>query len=83
MKRRPVPFLLSLIREGSLVKQILVGLVLGLIVGVVWPEVGKNLELLGNFFVSALKAVAPVLVLFWLPRLLRTMTSVPAEKLSL
>lgn len=62
MKRRPVPFLLSLIREGSLVKQILVGLILGLIVGVVWPEVGKNLELLGNFFVSALKAVAPVLV---------------------
>ncbi len=60
--RRSIPFLLSLIRQGSLVKQILVGMVLGIIVALIWPEGAKGLELLGSFFVSALKAVAPLLV---------------------
>jgi serine/threonine transporter len=60
--KRSVPFLLSLMRDGSLVKQILVGLILGIIVALIWPSGAKSLEILGNFFVSALKAVAPVLV---------------------
>ncbi|MBQ8828679.1 MAG: serine/threonine transporter SstT [Burkholderiaceae bacterium] len=60
--RRTVPFLMSLIRDGSLVKQILVALILGVIVALVWPDFAKSVELLGSFFVGALKAVAPVLV---------------------
>lgn len=60
--KRTVPFLLGLIRDGSLVKQILVGLVLGIITALVFPEFAKSLELLGSFFVGALKSVAPVLV---------------------
>lgn len=53
---------MSLIRDGSLVKQILVALILGVIVALVWPDFAKSVELLGSFFVGALKAVAPVLV---------------------
>ncbi|MCD8339313.1 MAG: serine/threonine transporter SstT [Burkholderiales bacterium] len=60
--KRTVPFLLSLIKEGSLVKQICIGLVLGIVVALIWPAAGAALEILGNFFVSALKAVAPILV---------------------
>ncbi len=60
--KRTVPFLLSLVRQGSLVQQILVGLILGIVVALIWPSAGRSLEILGNFFVSALKAVAPVLV---------------------
>ncbi len=60
--KRSFPFLLSLIRQGSLVKQILCALVLGIALGVIWPAGGAAMEILGNFFVSALKAVAPVLV---------------------
>ncbi len=60
--RRSIPFLLSLIKQGSLVKQILVGMVLGIIVALIWPEGSKGLAILGSFFVSALKAVAPLLV---------------------
>lgn len=60
--RRTVPFLISLIKQGSLVKQILCGLVLGILLAAVFPESAKAFGLLGSFFVSALKAVAPVLV---------------------
>ncbi len=52
-----MPFL-----QASLVKQILVGLVLGAIVGLVWPSAGVELGFLGTVFVSALKGVAPILV---------------------
>lgn len=60
--KRTVPFLISLIKQGSLVKQILCGLVLGILVAATLPEVAKACGILGSFFVSALKAVAPVLV---------------------
>ena len=60
--KRTLPFLLSLVRQGSLVKQIIVALILGIAVGVLWPSGASSLEVLGSFFVSALKAVAPVLV---------------------
>lgn len=52
-----MPFL-----QGSLVKQILVGLVLGLIVGYAAPEAAVKLGFLGTVFVTALKGVAPILV---------------------
>lgn len=48
--------------NGSLVLQIIVGLLLGIALAVVWPQGAKATELLGSFFVGALKAVAPVLV---------------------
>ena len=49
--------------QGSLVKQILVGLVLGIILATVSKSAALQVGLLGSLFVSALKAVAPVLVL--------------------
>lgn len=48
--------------RGSLVKQVLAGLILGAIIGIVWPAVGLKLALLGTVFVGALKSVAPILV---------------------
>lgn len=52
-----MPFL-----QGSLVKQIVVGLVLGIALGLVAPEAAKSVGLLGTIFTSALKGVAPILV---------------------
>jgi serine/threonine transporter len=49
--------------SGSLVLQILVGIVLGSLLAWVSPSAAKSAMLLGSFFVAALKAVAPVLVL--------------------
>ena len=48
--------------RGSLVKQVLLGLVLGAIIGAVWPDLGLKFALLGTIFVGALKSVAPILV---------------------
>lgn len=47
----------------SLVKQILVGLIIGIILAITIPEAAKPLVILGSLFVGALKAIAPVLVL--------------------
>ncbi|WON76512.1 serine/threonine transporter SstT [Serratia sp. UGAL515B_01] len=55
--------LLVRITQGSLVKQIMVGLVAGIIVAMVSPASAKAIGLLGALFVGALKAVAPLLVL--------------------
>ena len=49
--------------ELGLVPQILVGVVLGAVVGLVFPSVAESLGLLGSLFVGMLKAVAPLLVL--------------------
>ncbi len=48
----------------SLVKQIIIGLIIGMILAVTIPEVAKPVVVLGSLFVGALKAIAPVLVLF-------------------
>ena len=56
-------FLLNFIFRGKLVTQIIVGLIAGIILAAVWPEAAMAVSLLGDFFVGALKAVAPVLVL--------------------
>ena len=47
----------------SLVKRIIVGLILGIILGLVVPQF-TVIGLLGDLFVGALKAVAPLLVFF-------------------
>lgn len=49
--------------EISLVKRILAGLVLGLILGLTVPG-ATPVSMLGDLFVGALKAIAPILVLF-------------------
>ncbi|MBV7433631.1 serine/threonine transporter SstT [Cardiobacteriaceae bacterium TAE3-ERU3] len=48
--------------QGSLVLQIIVGLILGIIFALVWPEGAATVGILGSLFVKALKSVAPVLV---------------------
>jgi serine/threonine transporter len=47
----------------GLVPQILAGVVLGALCGVLLPAAGESVGLLGRLFVSMLKAVAPLLVL--------------------
>ncbi|MGB5335623.1 MAG: serine/threonine transporter SstT [Woeseiaceae bacterium] len=51
------------IMGGSLVLQIGIGIVAGVVLSLVSPQAGSAVMLLGNLFVQALKAVAPVLVL--------------------
>ncbi|WP_432785878.1 Serine/threonine transporter SstT [Oligella sp. MSHR50489EDL] len=48
--------------RGSLVKQVVVGLILGAIIGVALPDIALKMSLLGTIFVGALKSVAPILV---------------------
>ncbi|MGM0901567.1 MAG: serine/threonine transporter SstT [Bacillota bacterium] len=48
----------------SLVKQILIGLIVGIILAVAVPDIGKPVVILGSLFVGALKAIAPILVFF-------------------
>ena len=47
----------------GLVPQILIGVALGALAGLLLPELAEELGLLGQLFVGALKAVAPALVL--------------------
>ncbi|MCU1715782.1 serine/threonine transporter SstT [Pseudomonas sp. 5P_3.1_Bac2] len=54
--------LLKLINGTSLVVQILIGLIAGIALAVLLPDAAASASLLGTVFVSALKAVAPVLV---------------------
>lgn len=61
--RTPSSGWLSRLAQGSLVKQILVGLVLGVLLALVSKPAAIAVGLLGTLFVGALKAVAPVLVL--------------------
>ena len=50
------------IMSGSLVLQIAIGIAAGVALSLISPAVAKSSMLLGNLFVQALKAVAPVLV---------------------
>ncbi|GHA16219.1 serine/threonine transporter SstT [Oceanisphaera arctica] len=56
------PLLLRVANSGSLVTQILIGIIAGTLLAVASPATATSVGLLGNLFVSALKAVAPVLV---------------------
>lgn len=50
------------IASGSLVLQIVIGIVAGISLAVVSPDFAQSVGLLGSLFVKALKAVAPILV---------------------
>ncbi len=57
------PTIINRITSGSLVLQIGIGVILGVTLALIAPEAARSAMLLGTLFVSALKAVAPVLVL--------------------
>ena len=48
----------------SLVKQIIIGLIIGIVLAVAFPTQLSGITIFGSLFVGALKAVAPVLVFF-------------------
>lgn len=55
--------LFKFINRFSLVQQILIGLILGVIVGFLFPiGVAQSVGIMGDFFIGALKAIAPVLI---------------------
>ncbi|MBM0064752.1 serine/threonine transporter SstT [Alkalicoccobacillus gibsonii] len=56
-------FLLSWNKLG-LVKQIVIGLLVGIVLALTIPDIASPISILGTLFVGVLKAIAPVLVLF-------------------
>lgn len=56
------PSLLSKIKNTGLVSQIIIAIILGGFLAVISPDVAISFSILGSLFVSALKAVAPILV---------------------
>ncbi|MFT5499898.1 MAG: serine/threonine transporter [Woeseiaceae bacterium] len=48
---------------GNLILRIATGIAAGILLALLWPDAARSAMLLGNLFVQALKAVAPVLVL--------------------
>ncbi|MDR2955126.1 MAG: serine/threonine transporter SstT [Prevotella sp.] len=52
------------ILKGNLVLQICIGLILGILLGVFLPDFAISVGLLGDLFLYALKAAAPILVFF-------------------
>lgn len=55
--------LFKLINRFSLVQQILIGLVLGLVVGFSFPSsFAESVGIVGDFFIGALKGIAPILI---------------------
>mgnify|MGYP006343742665 FL=1 len=60
MLHRP---LLGWLQRTSIVTQIVISLVAGTIFALVWPDAAARVEILGTLFISALKAVALILVL--------------------
>lgn len=55
---------LKFIKHGSIVKQIIIGLLAGIALASLSTDWAQRTALVGDFFVNALKSVAPVLVLF-------------------
>lgn len=50
------------LKSGSLIQQIIVALILGILLAVIWPQAALSNGILGRLFVTALKSVAPILV---------------------
>lgn len=53
----------SRLQSLGLVSQIIIAIIFGSLLGVINPEIAQSFSILGSLFVSALKAVAPILVL--------------------
>ena len=58
----PTPTLIQRMMKGSLVLQIVVGIIAGISLATLSPTTATSFSFLGGFFVGALKAVAPILV---------------------
>ncbi|MFJ7883095.1 serine/threonine transporter SstT [Pseudomonas sp. NPDC096917] len=56
------PTLLQKLKRTSLVTQIVIGLIAGILVAWLFPAAALSVAFIGKVFVSALKAVAPILV---------------------
>ena len=56
------PSLLHRLARVSLVTQIVIGLIAGILLALLLPEAAKATGFIGKVFVTALKAVAPILV---------------------
>lgn len=56
--------LLRYIKHGSIVSQIVLGLLAGIIVAYFFPDTALSIALFGDLFVNGLKSVAPILVFF-------------------
>ena len=54
--------LMRWVQRTSLVTQIVIGLLVGVALAIVWPAATPSVAFLGNVFIAALKAIAPVLV---------------------
>ena len=52
------------INKVSLIQQIIIGLIIGILTALYLPDVANELALLGVLFVGALKGIAPILVFF-------------------
>ncbi|MBY5962291.1 serine/threonine transporter SstT [Marinobacter nauticus] len=48
--------------QMGLIPQITLGIIAGVLLAVIWPDTAQSVSLLGQLFISALKAVAPILV---------------------
>jgi serine/threonine transporter len=55
--------LINKLKSIGLVSQIIVAIILATLVATISPDIAKSFSILGSLFVSALKAVAPILVL--------------------
>ncbi|MFV9473567.1 serine/threonine transporter SstT [Advenella sp. RU8] len=53
---------MNFIKNGSLVLQIAIGLVAGVLLAIIWPSAVPSISILGTLFINALKSIAPVLV---------------------
>ena len=63
MQTQPTTTWLQRVMRGNIVKQILAGLILGILLSWLSPDSARAVGLLGTLFVGALKSVAPILVL--------------------
>lgn len=55
--------LFSKLKAINIVNQIIIAIVLGIALAIISPDIAQSFSILGSLFVSALKAVAPILVL--------------------
>lgn len=55
--------LINKLKSLGLVSQIIIAIILATVLAITAPEIAKSFSILGSLFVSALKAVAPILVL--------------------
>ena len=53
---------MSKVKSLGLVSQIIIAIILGSLIAIASPDTAKSFSMLGSLFVSALKAVAPILV---------------------